>query len=79
MHTTVVQIIGARECPYTWRGRNLAEMRRVELYRLGRALDVGGPQSTKNDLLQALIGKLRIMDAETELSDMIGGADEQPV
>lgn len=71
MHTTVVQILGKRECPYTFNGVNLAEMRRAELYRLARAFDLGGPQQSKNELLTLLISKLKLMNSEQEITDMV--------
>ena len=71
MHTVVTNMIGTRECQYTFNGINLANLRRAELYRLARALDLGSPDSSKNEMLLAMIAKLNMMSAEQELTDLI--------
>lgn len=71
MQTTYVDIIGPKHCRYTFRGVNLAELRRAELYRLAKCFDLANADSTKNDMLGALISKLKLMNAEQEITDMI--------
>ena len=51
MQTTYVDIIGPKHCRYTFRGVNLAELRRAELYRLAKCFDLANADSTKNDML----------------------------
>jgi alcohol dehydrogenase class IV len=77
MRTVVTQIIGPRECPYTWQGRNLAEMRKAELNPIAKALGVFDPNVTKNDLLLSMIGKLRHSKSELELTDNVAPEPEE--
>lgn len=71
MKTTYINMIGVKDCPYTWRGENLALLRRAKLYKIAGALDLKDPSASKNELLTAMLAKLKLMSAETELSDMI--------
>lgn len=71
MQITSTLILGPKEVQYTWKGRNLAEMRKAELNPVAKALGVFDPNVSKNDLLASMIGKLRHMKAEKEITDMI--------
>lgn len=72
MHTTVINIISKRDCGYTFRGVNLADMRRAALYQIGKALDLAKPNMSKNELLGALIARLKHMGADSEIVEWIG-------
>lgn len=69
--TSTVNVLGARDCRYTLDGKNLANMRRAELFRIARCFDLGNPDASKNELLSGLIAKLNLMGAEDELADMV--------
>ena len=71
MKTSVTQIIGHRECPFTLNGVNLSELRRAQLFRIGQVLDIATPQSSKNELLTGIISKLKLVNAEQEISDFV--------
>ena len=71
MKVKVEQMLGVKDCPYTFRGENLAQLRRARLFRVAQAFDLGDPAASKNQLLTNLIAKLRMMNAETEITDMV--------
>ena len=73
MKTTYIDMITPKHCPYTWQGENIANLRRVKLFRLAQAMNAGTPQHSKNDLLKEMITRLNAMGAEYEISDMIDG------
>lgn len=74
MHTTVENYIGPRDCRYKWRGVNIVNLRRVQLYKLAQCFRLGTPASTKNQLLTMLIGRLDAMNAvDDEISALIKG------
>ena len=62
-----VHYIAPKECPFTWKGENLAELRRVKLVRIATALKVDATGS-KNEILGRLVNYLKATEAESELS-----------
>ena len=70
MQNKYIHFIAPKDCDYTLFGKNLVEMRRAELRKLAKALDINA-DGTKNDILGGLIGKLKAMEAETELSEIV--------
>jgi hypothetical protein len=67
MKTTVETIINHLNCPYTLDGENLANLRRVKLQDIGKAIGVVGDMS-KNELLTRIMAQLSAMGSEKELS-----------
>ena len=76
MQTTHVHMISPSMCKYFLHGQNLAEIRRVKLAPIARALKVKADGS-KNEMLGLMIGKLNAMGAETEIS-AIGKTQAKP-
>ena len=60
--------IAAKDCPYTWKGQNLTEIRRATPKKIAEALKVGGDGS-KNELLQRIIVRARSLEAPEELTN----------
>ncbi len=66
---TPINYISSRQCPYSFNGENLAAMRRAKLRLLAKELEVS-PDDSKQAILVRLIGKLKVMDAPKELTDL---------
>ena len=66
---TPVVYISVRDCPFTWKGQNLAAMRRAEIRPLAKGVKVSADGS-KQEILKRLLGKLQAMDAPKELSEI---------
>ena len=66
---TPIVYIGPKNCPFTKNGKNLAEMRRAVLRPLAKSLKVSAGGS-KQEILKRVIGKLKVIDAPKELSDI---------
>lgn len=73
--------ISPNECPYSVAGENLADMRRAKLARVAQSLGVFHVEHSKNDMLHAVIAKLRKDEAPEELLDEVldDGWDAPPV
>ena len=73
MHTTHIIQLGPRDCPYTLNGKNLVDYRRGDIHfkAIAEGLGVYSPDLSKNELLTAMIHKLKLMNAETEIMDML--------
>lgn len=69
METTILKHIGPKDCPYTLKGRNLAEVRRFKIIGIATALDIKATGS-KDEMLTMIIAKLNAMESEKELSDL---------
>lgn len=68
MKITPVHYIAPKECPYTYRGRNLAEMRRAKLQRIAKTLEVD-IEGSKNELVGRIIDRARALEMNAELSE----------
>lgn len=68
MKTTVETIINYRSCAYTYKGENIANLRRAELYPIASAVGIAGDLS-KNQILTQLIPKLDAMQCEKEITE----------
>ena len=66
---TPIVYISTTQCPFTWKGQNLAAMRRAELRPLAKGVKVSADGS-KQEILRRLIGKLSVIDAPKELSEI---------
>ena len=64
-----INYIAPKQCPYSFNGENLAAMRRAKLRLLAKKLKVS-PDDSKQAILTRLIGKLKVMDAPKELTDL---------
>ena len=64
-----VNYIAPKQCPYSLNGENLAAMRRAKLREIAKKLKVS-PDDSKQAILVRLIGKLKVMDAPKELTDL---------
>jgi len=69
MQTTFTRFLSVKDCPYTQNGTNLAELRRAKLRPLAKTLEVSS-EGTKNEMLGLIIGKLKAIEAPSELSDL---------
>lgn len=67
MKNNFVTYISAKQCPYSFEGKNLTEFRRAKLRKIAQAVKVNA-EGSKNELLQRIIGKLNLIGAEKELS-----------
>lgn len=79
MQTTVIQTIGSRECPFTYRGTNLADLRRAEIYRLCDSFGIANAEMSKNDLLILLMAHLKSVHADPEITDLLSDGRQNPV
>jgi len=70
MHHTNIHFISSVNCKYTLNGKNLAELRKVKLRPIARALGVI-QDGSKNDMLAAIIAILNSKSAEPELMDLV--------
>lgn len=80
MKTTTIRYYGVRDVPWTWRGRNLAELRRTELRPIARALDVNAGDD-KRSMLEGVLARLRALElAPGSLEDQLqlGSRQEAP-
>lgn len=68
MKTTYETVINFRNCPYSFNGENLANLRRAQLQPIAAALGIRGDFS-KNQLLTMMIGKLEAVNASAEISE----------
>lgn len=68
MKTTVETVINFRNCPYSLKGENLANLRRAQLQPIAAAVGIRG-ELTKNQLLTLLIEKLSAMGVSSDLSE----------
>jgi len=66
---TPVVYIAPKQCPYSFNGQNLAAMRRAKLRERAKNLGVS-PDGSKQAILIRVIGKLKVMDAPKELSEI---------
>ena len=64
-----INYIAPKQCPYSLNGENLAAMRRAKLRQIAKSLEVS-PDDSKQAILVRIIGKLKVMDAPKELSDL---------
>lgn len=66
-----VHFMGSRDCPYTFRGQKLVELRRTKLREIAGALKIPADATlTKNEILTRVISKLSAMGAESEISNV---------
>lgn len=68
MKTTTETIINFRNCPYSLKGENLANLRRAQLQPIAAAVGIRG-EFTKNQLLTMLIEKLSAMGASADITE----------
>ena len=73
MKTTTTHYISHRECPFTWNGTNLVNLRRTSLYKLSQSLKIvsATPDSSKQKLLEVIIPRLSALEFEAEISSLI--------
>ncbi len=59
--------IAAKDCPFTYKGQNLTELRRVKLRQIAKSLEIesNGP---KNEILGLVINRLRAMESDSEIT-----------
>ena len=67
MKQTFVTYISPKQCPYTVDGKNLTEFRRAQLRKVAQAVKVKA-EGSKNELLQRIIQKLNLINANKELT-----------
>ena len=70
-----VRFLAPADVKYTFGGVNLYELRRAQLQKLARSLDVdthaaSGREVTGNDLLGAIVHKLDRIDAPAEVTEL---------
>jgi hypothetical protein len=80
MIQTNVRFLAPGDVKYTFGGTNLYELRRAQLQKLARSLDVDtrrddGGEITGNELLQAIVHKLDRMDAPAEVTELKSQAE----
>lgn len=66
---TNIKYLGSKDCKFTLKGQNLAEMRRAKLQKLAKALKVD-PVGSKQEILKRVIGALSSRNAPAELADL---------
>ena len=64
-----IRYLGPKDCPFTIDGKNLAEMRRSDLRPYAKKFGVSADGS-KQEILQRLIGRLKVADAPKELNEL---------
>ncbi len=69
MKTTHTKFLGVKDCPYTKNGKNLAEIRLAKLRPIAQSLKLNA-DGTKNEVLGLIIGKLQLLEAPQELSEL---------
>ena len=70
MKFNTTHIIAAKDCKYTLKGQNLAEMRRADLRRLV-AVPIGVDcNEDKNEILRLTMTRLQSLAAPNELTEM---------
>jgi hypothetical protein len=75
-----VRFLAPADVKYTFGGVNLYELRRAQLQKLARSLDVdthaaSGREVTGNDLLGAIVHKLDRIDAPAEVTELKSQAE----
>lgn len=71
MRTRILHYVSHKECPYTWRGENIANLRRSKLQDIAASFQIGTPDSSKQEILAQLVPRLNGLGAETEISDIV--------
>ena len=71
MNVSTTVVINHRNCPYTIKGENIANMRRAQLQRIGAKLGITGDMS-KNDLLTRLMATFEANQLEHEIGEIAG-------
>ncbi len=66
---TPIHYLAPKDCPFSLNGQNLAAMRRAKLRQIAKSLEVS-PDDSKQAILVRIIGKLKVMDAPKELTDL---------
>lgn len=63
--------MAAKDCPFTFKGQNLTELRRARLRLIAKAINIPEyNELPKNELIVRLIGKLKALGAESELGNI---------
>lgn len=63
--------MAAKDCPFSFKGQNLAELRRARLRLIAKAINVPGYNDLpKHELVVRIIGKLRALGAEADLGNI---------
>ena len=60
--------IGAKDCPFKFKGKNLVDLRRAELRPVARALKIEELDGTKNEILGKIISRAKTLELDEELS-----------
>lgn len=81
MNKTFIRYVAPADCKYRFGGTNLFDIRRAQLKKLARSLDVktvddNGLELPKNDILHGLIHRLDQLQAPDEITDL--KSQEQP-
>lgn len=63
-----VHFIGAKECKFRYKGKNLIEYRRAELRPIAKALGINEIDGTKNDLLRSIISRASALKMDDEIA-----------
>ena len=64
-----IRYLGPKDCEFTINGQNLVEMRRAKLRLVAKSFGVS-PDGSKQNILQRLIGKLKVAGAPKELNEL---------
>ena len=67
-YTNGVHFIGPKDCPFKYMGKNLFELRRPKIRKIAAALNVPN-DGTKNEILGAVITRLKTMGAQEEITE----------
>lgn len=70
MQQTYTSYYADSNCPYTLDGVHLTSLRRAVLARIAPSLDID-PDQPKNKLVEAMMIKLRALEAESEISSLV--------
>lgn len=60
--------IAAKDCPFTYKGKNLAELRRAKLRKIATAIGIEDNNKPKNDILAAMVVRLKTIGSEKEIA-----------
>ena len=66
---TPTHYLGAKNCEFTFNGKNLVAFRRARLRQIAKSLGVS-PDDSKQAILKRIIGKLKVNGAPKELTDL---------